>query len=685
VSGTNERFAVDVGGTFTDIVVLDPQTGETRYAKTPTTPRAPSEGVLTGVDKAGVALESAQAFVHGTTLGLNTVLQGGGAKTGILTTQGFRDALEIARLNWPMYQLHWNQPPPLVPRALRREVPERMGPDGTVIEPLDEDAVRREVEVLIDRGVESIAVVFLHAYAYPEHERRVGEILAAEYPDTNFTLSHLVVRDYREYERTVTTVIDATIAPRMTRYFDHLEGGLRTEGFGGPLRITRSDGGVMGLAEAKERTVRTLISGPASGVMGVVALGRALGLKNLVGIDMGGTSFDAALVVDGEPALESVSSIEGFPLLMPMVEIATIGSGGGSIAWLDAGGALNVGPQSAGAEPGPLCYSRGGDEPTFTDAALVTGLIDPGNFLGGEIELDAEAAEEGVRTRIAEPLGLGVVEAAAGIVALAETKMAATVEEITVGKGYDPRDFTLVAYGGGGPLLACAIAERLGIPTTIVPRSPATFSAWGMLTLDVVHDFAYTQVSPLADLVAGQLHERFEALEREAHEVLEREQVQPRDRQMFRSLDIRYDGQEHTLSIPLANGLADSASHDELRSTFDERHQSVYGYALKEPVEIVAYRVRAVGQLEKPRGREWTEGGEAEGALKTSRTVVHRESGGSESWDIYERERLGTDAVVRGPAIVEEPTATTLVLPGQTASIDGFGNLVVTNGAKGSR
>jgi N-methylhydantoinase A len=678
MSATNERFAVDVGGTFTDIVVLDPQTGETRYAKTPTTPRVPSEGVLTGITKADVVLESAQAFVHGTTLGLNTVLQGGGARTGIITTQGFRDALEIARLNWPMYQLHWKQPPPLVPRALRREVPERMGPDGTVIEPLDEDAVRREAERLLARGVESIAVCFLHAYAYPEHERRVGEILAAEYPDVNFTLSHLVVRDYREYERTVTTVIDATIAPRMTRYLDHLDGGLRSEGFAGPLHITRSDGGVMGLAEAKERSVRTLISGPASGVMGVVALGRQLGLTNLVGIDMGGTSFDAALVVDGEPALNSVSSIEGFPLLMPMVEVATIGSGGGSIAWLDAGGALNVGPRSAGAEPGPMCYRRGGEEPTFTDAALVTGLIDPGNFLGGEIELDAAAAEEGIRTRIAEPLGLGTVEAAAGIVALAESKMAATVEEITVGKGYDPRDFTLVAYGGGGPLLASAIADRLGIPTTIVPRSPATFSAWGMLTLDVVHDFAHTQVSLLADLVPGNLHETFGGLEREAHDVLEREQVAEGDRRMFRSLDMRYEGQEHTLSIPLGNGLGERASHEELRSVFDSRHESVYGYTLGEPVEIVSYRVRAVGELEKPRSREWEGGGAEDQSRKASRTVVHRESGGREEWDIYERERLGRSAVVAGPAIVEEPTATTLVLPGQTARIDAFGNLVVS-------
>jgi N-methylhydantoinase A len=678
MSGTNERFAVDVGGTFTDIVVLDPETGETRYAKTPTTPRVPSEGVLTGIAKADVVLESAQAFVHGTTLGLNTVLQGGGARTGIITTQGFRDAIEIARLNWPMYQLHWKQPPPLVPRALRREVPERMGPDGTVIEPLDEVAVRREAERLLARGVESIAVCFLHAYAYPEHERRVGEILAAEYPDVNFTLSHLVVRDYREYERTVTTVIDATIAPRMTRYLDHLDDGLRAEGFDGPLHITRSDGGVMGLAEAKERSVRTLISGPASGVMGVVALGRALGLKNLVGIDMGGTSFDAALVVDGEPALQSVSSIEGFPLLMPMVEVATIGSGGGSIAWLDAGGALNVGPRSAGAEPGPMCYRRGGEEPTFTDAALVTGLIDPGNFLGGEIALDAGAAEVGIRTRIAEPLGLGVVEAASGIVALAESKMAATVEEITVGKGYDPRDFTLVAYGGGGPLLASAIADRLGIPTTIVPRSPATFSAWGMLTLDVVHDFAHTQVSLLADLVPADLHETFGGLEREAHDVLEREQVPEGDRQMFRSLDMRYEGQEHTLSIPLGKGIGERASHEELRSVFDGRHESVYGYTLAEPVEIVSYRLRAVGGLEKPRGREW-EGGGAEGdARKASRTVIHRESGGREEWDIYERERLGRSAVVTGPAIIEEPTATTLVLPGQTARIDDFGNLVVS-------
>jgi N-methylhydantoinase A len=674
-----QLFAVDVGGTFTDLVVLDGSTGEVSFAKAPTTPQQPAEGVLAAISKSSLSLTEATTFFHGTTLGINTMLEHKGARTGVITTKGFRDILEIARMGWPMYQLHWDQPEPLVPRYLRREVTERVRADGVVLGPLDEDELRREADYLVGHGVESIAVCFLHSYAFPDHERRAGEIIAAEYPGIAVTLSHLVTQEYREYERTATTVGDAAIKPRLARYVDGLERSLGDERFTGAFLLTRCDGGVMSAAEAKERPIRTLISGPASGVMGAVALSHWIGVPNVIGIDMGGTSFDASLVIGHEPLLSPSARIENLPLLVPVIELATIGAGGGSIAWLDAGDALNVGPQSSGADPGPICYGRGGVEPTFTDAALVSGLIDAEYFLGGEIALDVEAARRGIATTIAAPLGLGLDDAASGIVALTEAKMAATLEELTIGKGYDPRDFDLLAFGGGGPLVASALASRLGIPRVTVPRSPATFSAWGMLTLDVVHDFARTSLSGLETLVPQDIVDRFAELEAQAQAALEREGVPPDRRTLVRFVDMRYEGQEHTLTIPLESSFFEDVSLEWLRAMFDERHSITYGYSMADPVEVTAYRIRAVGSLDKPRRPTLEQGGaSAQHAQIGSRRALHRESGGELDWAIYDRDRLLAGNRLRGPAIVEEPAATTLVVPGQQLAVDELGNLILT-------
>ena len=674
-----EIFAVDVGGTFTDIVVLDQGSGDVAYAKSPTTPAEPSEGVFKAIDKAGVDVSAAGGFFHGTTLGINTVLERKGARTGLITTQGFRDELEIARLAWPMYRLHWERPAPLVPRQLRTEVAERIYADGTVLTPLDEGSVRTAVEKLIARDVESIAVCFLHAYQFPEHEQRVGEIITAEYPEVDFTLSHLVTQEYREYERTATTVVDAMVKPRLARYVDMLQSQLVKRDFRAGLLVTRCDGGVMSAAEVPQRSVRTLISGPASGIMGAAALGRWLEEDNLLATDMGGTSFDAALVIDREPILQSLSHIENTPLLMPVIELATIGAGGGSIAWLDAGGGLDVGPQSAGADPGPICYGKNGTEPTFTDAALVSGVLDEDYFLGGEMKLDSEAAARGIERVIAQPLGLEVEEAAAGIVTLVEAKMAATLEDITIGKGHDPRDFAVLAYGGGGPLVASALSARLEIPRVIVPRSPATFSAWGMLTLDVVHDFSRTSVTSLADVNPSELTAIFAELEQEAATTLEREGVEPDRRQAIRSIDLRYEGQEHTLRIPISSGELDATTVKQARTNFDRQHHASYGYDVDGPVEVVTYRVRAVGTLDKPSRPSLERGSEdSSAAVRGTRRARHTESGGEFEWTIYERDRLLAGNVLKGPAIVEEPSTTTLVAPGQRLEVDELGNMVVT-------
>ena len=677
----SQLFAVDVGGTFTDLVVLDAESGEVAYAKSPTTPAQPADGVLNAIDKSELSLPQAETFFHGTTLGINTMLEHKGALTGLITTRGFRDVLEIARMAWPMYQLHWDQPKPLVPRYLRKEVTERIGPDGTILTPIDDDDVRAAATALVDEGVESIAVCFLHAYGFPAHEVRTGEIIAAEFPDMPVTLSHQVTREYREYERTSTTVSDAAIKPRMVSYIDSLEQSLAGEGFDGAFLITRCDGGVMSAAEAKERCIRTLISGPASGAMGVVALGRWLEMPNLIGADMGGTSFDASLIVDGKPMLSSNTKVEGLPLLVPVIDVATIGAGGGSIAWIDSGGALNVGPQSAGAAPGPICYGQGSTEPTFTDAALISGLLDAENFLGGEISLDADAARAGITERIAEPLGIDLDEAASGIVALTEAKMAATLEELTIGKGLDPREFTLVVYGGGGSLVAGALASRLQIPTVIVPTSPATFSAWGMLTLDVVHDFALTQIANLESVEAGDVATRFSKLEAEAHEALEREGIAEPQRALLHSIDMRYEGQEHTITLPLGAELIANVDLAELRSSFDELHEVTYGYSMEDPVEVTGYRIRAVGTLEKPT-RPSVERGDASASAAHigTRDALHRESGGRFIWDVYARDRLLAGNRLTGPAIVGESSATTVVPPGYELTVDELGNLLMTTG-----
>jgi N-methylhydantoinase A len=676
-----EVFAVDVGGTFTDLVLLDPVTGDVQLTKSPTTPQAPSEGVLRAIEKVGLDLGEARFFFHGTTLGINTLLEHKGAKVGLITTAGFRDVLEIGRLQWPMYRLHWEQPPPFIPRSLRHEVAERVRADGTVITALDDGAVRAAIDALVAEGVESVAVCFLHSYAFPDHERRVGAILTESYPDIDFTLSHQLTQEYREWERSMTAAVNASIKRRMATYLGNLESSLQGGGFEGEFLVTRCDGGVMSAAEAKDESVRTLISGPASGVMGASTLARSMGIENLITIDMGGTSLDAALVIDGQPSLSASTRVEGFPLLVPVVDLTAIGAGGGSIAWIDEGGALNVGPQSAGAEPGPICYGKGGEEPTFTDAALVTGLIDPQYFLGGEIALDREAARAGIDAKVGAPLGLDTDEAASGIVALVEAKMAATLEEITIGKGHDPRDFALLAYGGGGSLVACPLASRLDIPKVIIPRSPATFSAWGMLTLDIVFDVARTRPTTLDALDAAGPAEVFSELEAKAIESLDRQGVEPERRQLLRSLDMRYENQEHALNIPVGG---DSTTEDlaALRTRFDEQHQSTYGYTTADAVEVVTYRVRAVGEMDKPRQAPIPRGGDIEPSRKGSRRALHRESGGEFDWAVFERDGLGAGSVIAGPAIVEEPTATTLVPPGWQAEVDDVGNLVITSGGQ---
>lgn len=668
--------AVDIGGTFTDLIAFDPERGVT-LSKVSTTPADPTEGVRRALSKAGIELAAVDCLFHGTTLGVNTLLEGEGAPTGLITTAGFRDVLEIGRMNWPMYHLHWEKPRPLIPRRLRFEVTERIGADGSILKPLSRDDVLDAGRALRDAGIGSVAVSLINAYAYPQHEEQIAVTLGEEFPELVVTLSHRLTREFREYERTATTAVDAIIRPRMSRYLNALDESLRADGLTGALLITRSDGGVMDVEEARRACVKTLLSGPASGVMGAAALGAALHLPRVIAADMGGTSFDAALIIDGEPAISSATKINDVPLLIPVVDLDTIGAGGGSIAWIDSSGALDVGPRSAGAVPGPICYGRGGTEPTFTDAAIVSGLLDPAFFLGGEIKLDADAARSGIDDQIATKLRMNVREAAAGIIALAEAKMAATLEDLTIGKGFDPREFTLIAYGGAGPLVANALAARLEVPTIVIPRLPAAFSAWGMLTLDQVRDFSLTRISTLGDLDTTEILDVYNALAEQALRAFEAGRVPPERQKLVRSIDMRYENQEHTLTLRL--GETTKINTEGLRGLFDKGHKAEYDYALTDPVEVVTYRLRSTALLDHPTlpaldpmPRDSTV------ALKGIRQASHRESGGEREWSIYDRALLGPGALVQGPAIIEEPSATAPVLPGYDAHVDTSGNLVIT-------
>jgi N-methylhydantoinase A len=667
-------ISTDIGGTFTDVIVVDGD-GAVLVAKSPTVPDDPILGVLNALDGAGISVSDANRFFHGTTIGINALLERKGATVGFVTTSGFRDLLEIGDGTWPPYRLTWRKPAALVAPRLIREVDERILSDGSVERPLDPAEVLAAVGELRDHGAEVIALCLYNAYVEPAHERRAGEAIAAAMPELPVVLSHELSRRYREAERATTTVAEAYLRPRMRRYFDDLAGGLQRAGFDGRLLITTSDGGVMGRELASRRALRTLVSGCAGGVSGAAVIGAENGWRNLLTIDVGGTSFDAAVIRDAQPALLQTAELAGLRFLVPMIDLATIGAGGGSIAGVDTAGGLSVGPRSAGAVPGPACYGRGGELPTFTDAALITGRL-PSELLGGGMEIGAALAEAAIRREVAEPLRLSVGDAAAGVIAVIEARMAHTLEELTIGRGLDPRDFTMLAYGGGGPLVATGLAAELGISRIVVPCHPGAFSALGMQMLDIVHDFAQTRLHGLADVDDKEIVATFDGLCAEAAEVLGDEGVPDADVALLRSLEMRYDGQEHTLVVAVPSDLS------RLAEVFGEQHQAAFGFTLDVDVEIVGYRVRAIGRLTPPVLRELEQGDtDPRAALVGHRTVLDRAIPQAGSWPIYDRMLLKAGDRIAGPAIVQEPTATTVVSHGFNVRVTSQGHLELTQEA----
>jgi N-methylhydantoinase A len=673
------RVAMDIGGTFTDLVAYDEETGRYTAGKSSTTPADLTEGVLNALTAIEAPPELCSFAVHGTTQGLNAFLQRRGERVLLLATEGAGDVYHIARGNRTrLYDIHFRKPVPLVPRSDIVEIGGRLDYAGEELQPLDVEAVRAAARRAREQGFGALAVAFLFAYVNPVHELEAEAVLREELGDLPISLSHRIAREWREYERTCSTVIDAYTSPVVRRYLDRLEDRLQDAGVSVPLHVMQSSGGIVTAQTARQASLPTLLSGPVGGTLGGVALARLLGRRNLICIDMGGTSFDVSLVVDGEPDVSTEASLEGFPLLMPVVNIHTIGAGGGSIAYAEAGG-LRVGPESAGADPGPACYGLGGTQATVTDANLVLGRVDPGSFAGGQMALDVDAAHKAVGS-LASELGLDTPVMAEGICDVINAKMAQAIRTLTVEKGIEPRDFALVAFGGAGPMHAPFLAQELDVSEVLVPRFPGAFSAWGMLEAEIRKDFARAYFTPLADLDGNGLAAALEAQEREALAALAEEGVGQDSARVQHLIDIRYIGQEYTLTILLLAASEPTTDDFEqaISERFDDAHNTRFGHANPgAPTELVAVRSTGLGDLKRAEAERFTgqRNGE-DGSVERSIVFGRRERDA----EVVQRDSLTPGSALEGPAVIIEATATTVVPPGSTARIDEFGTIVIEIG-----
>jgi N-methylhydantoinase A len=671
------RIGVDVGGTFTDVVAVDPGAGIS-VLKVPSTPDAPERGVLRGVeaarDDAGVAPDAVDFFAHGTTVATNALLEREWAETALVTTEGFRDVVEIGRQDRPdLYDLHAEKPSPVVARDRRFEVSERLDRRGEAVDPLTEAEARAVAERVADADVESVAIALLFSFENDAHERRVADALDAAGVDCPVSLSSSVLPEIREYERTLATVINAALKPVMGRYLKRMEAGVADRGVDAPVKVMASSGGTVGADAARERPIDTLLSGPAAGVRGAAHVAGAAGFDDVLTMDMGGTSCDVSLVRDGDPVVSTEGTVGDYPVGVPMVDVHTIGAGGGSVAWVDEGGSLRVGPRSAGADPGPVCYGRGGTDPTVTDAHYLLGRIDPAAMLSNPA--DEATVRDALSDAVADPLGMDVETAARGILRVANANMERALRVVSVERGHDPREFALVAYGGGGPLHAAELADALDVPRVVVPRSAGVLSALGLLISDVVYDEGVSAVRPLSAVDPADLTERFEAMATEGRDRLDSEGFASERRRFERSVDLRYRGQSFDLRVSVPDGRLDDAALDAVVERFHERHERRYGHASPdEPVELVTVRLRSVGLVDPPALAVDADTGE------TADPVTHRPVSFGETTaetPIYDRRRLGPGAAFDGPAVVEGGESTAVVPPGADASVDDYGNVVI--------
>jgi N-methylhydantoinase A len=680
------RIGIDVGGTFTDIVLIDDLSGQIHYTKVLTTHGDLAKGVIGGIDKilgvAGDSFDDVDYLVHGTTIGTNALIERKGARTGLLTSKGMRDILEIGRIERPaagLYDIFVDTPLPLVPRYLRLDVSERVGADGEVVVPLDEDSARRAVGVLRDQDVESIAVSFLFSFRNPAHEERVREICQEMFPDAAVSISSEIAPEFREYERTSTTVINAYLAPVVERYLDNLEGQLLKRYGDVDLRIMQASGGCMTTEMAKHRAVNIVNSGPAGGALAAAYVGQLTGDEQIISVDMGGTSFDVGVIDHGEPRVAPESQFEGFPVKIPILDVEAIGAGGGSLAWVDQGGALNVGPESAGSDPGPACYDLGGERPTVTDANLVLGRLNPDYFLGGEMKLSLERAKKAISKHVAEPLGVSPEEAASGIIRVVNANMERAISVNSTEKGFDVREFALLPFGGAGPLHAVELAQDLAMKKVVVPPYAGTFSAVGLLVANTRYDYASTVAKTEDEITPEELLAAFEELEARGRAQLRAQKVEEDQIEVTWSADLRYEGQSYEINTPVVRkGSLTQADIEEIVSHFHDLHYRIYAYgSVDEKVEFINLRVAAIGRVpEVSLAHTGAADGDAEIARKGTR-AVHFPSQGFMDVAIYDRALLLPGHVVNGPALIEEVASTTVLTPELKGSVDEYGNIII--------
>ncbi|WP_019548900.1 hydantoinase/oxoprolinase family protein [Streptomyces sulphureus] len=683
------RIGVDTGGTFTDIVAFDEENGTIQVRKVSSTPDDPGRAIVDGVQELlrqmGGGREGAKRtmaevayFAHGTTVGTNALLTQRGARTGVITTRGFRDLLELGRGRRPrLYDLQADKPVPVAPRDLRLEVTERVRHDGRVETPLNEQDVRTAAKALRERDVQAVAVCLLYSFLHPAHEERVGEILTEELPGAHISLSSRVLPEFREYERLSTVATNAYVGPVVSAYLARLRERLAACGLGAVPHVTQSNGGIIPFEAAEEFPVRMVLSGPSTGVVGAAEICSAAGHPDIITFDMGGTSSDVSLVRDGTPKVTTGMELDGRPLRTPMLDIHTVGAGGGSLARVDAGGHLKVGPASAGADPGPACYGKG-TEASVTDANVVLHTLNPTELLGGQMPVDEGAARAAVG-RLAERAGLGIEETAQGILRVVSANMARALRVISVQRGYDPRDYALVPFGGAGPLHASRLARELGMRTVVVPPTPGAQSALGLLMTDVRADFSRTRIQPFATASAARLGELYGELGIEAETWFEAEEVAPGDRSTQRTAELRYAGQNYEIPVPVPDGPLDGDAISTVLESFSTEHHRLYGYdSPGEPVEAVTLRVRAVGRVPKAElPRAEPAGADASASLTGVRDVHLPELGGFTPVPVHNRELMRPGNRLEGPAVVEQMDTTTVLLPGDLLTVDAHSNLVI--------
>ncbi|UCB44416.1 MAG: hydantoinase/oxoprolinase family protein [Spirochaetota bacterium] len=679
------RVASDIGGTFTDLVYLDESTGDFVVGKSSTTPKNFALGVIDTLKKAKLDVGKTKFFVHGSTIIINALTERKGAKTGLITTRGFRDVLEITRANRPdLYNMYYTKPKPFVPRQYRLEVQERVNYKGDELEPLNEADVKKAAQYFKKEGIEAIAVCFLHSYANPSHERRCGELIRQIAPGIPVTLSCEITQEWREYERTNTAVLNSYVLNTAQHYLDNLEGNLSDMGMAKVYHVMQSNGGTATFEMGKRAPINMVESGPVGGVIGTAVIGKLIGEPNAISLDVGGTTAKTSLVAGGNPRITTEYKIEwrrdfaGYPILIPTVDIVEIGAGGGSIAWVDAAGALRVGPVSAGADPGPASYGWGGDKPTVTDANVLAGRINPDYFLGGEIPLKVDVAREAMNP-VAKAFNIGIEEAAMGVIRLADSNMVNALKLVSVRRGYDPREFIMVAFGGGGAMHAGALTRELKVKKAVIPTDPAVFSAWGMLMTDLRQDFIKTLISRTDQIDPATITSFFADMEKQALDLMKEQNIAENQIKFQRFADMRYMGQEHTVKVPIPSGRLEKKHIPHINERFHKLHEHSYTFRLDTVVELVNYHLTAFGIVKKPELHKIDKGGlNLKEALKGERSVNFDELGFHKS-PIYERDLLPTGKKFSGPMVIEEPASTTVVFPDQKVMRDEYGFLHIEN------